>query len=755
MLTLAASQLSAALPNDTAAQEIAAKRLIVQFKHGKDDPYWPDAIARATLTPAADALLYGRLGRPEQAVRLLEGITPPKLREELRQRPDSLRGSLERYMVLVFPDSASAKVAKVRLHDDPGVESVSFDLALYFASVPNDPFFSAGSQSAPPGEYQWGMQLLNLPAAWEKQRGHAYLAAADSGVYHDCTGGTCIPHPDLRQNFRAQFSGNFNNLGLVSADVHDTLGHGTHVAGIMSATPNNNAGVAGACWNCAFAALRVGASSSVISGLSRALTHASDHGVQGLNLSIVDDVNVTQSCLYNDEYLALCVALARAKERGLAVAASAGNNRKSHVGFPALVPGVIAVGGLQYNSAGPTYWQVGYGNGNTCPADGYGPECGSNYGARLDVMAPALDVMSTVKPGAPYNQNLHCGDAYPNGTPNADGYGDCTGTSMSAPHITGLVGLIRSSNPLLNPDQVLAALKTGGRPCVGDYSERCGDGQPNGARAPVPDARRAVEAALGSRRALNRLTPLFSFYSNPYRDAGNVDHEVYDHFYTTVPQMALAALTYGGLLPQPAIVQDIAYHAIGSPVTGYNALPEPECSFSPCLTYGTPKAIASIFTTHVSPVGGGPELVPLHRYSWACSNPNGTGCPGGNAYHVSHVYSTDTGENFPSQGYQLDGIEGYLYPRTQARPAGTVKLCRKYDSTRDDYVLFPAGGDGTDCSATTDGYTGGNYGPLPGGLPDWLGWVYPVTIPHAVCSAGAACGRDGAFVPILLYLLDE
>jgi hypothetical protein len=61
-----------------------------------------------------------------------------------------------------------------------------------------------------------------------------------------------------------------------------------------------------------------------------------------------------------------------------------------------------------------------------------------------------------------------------------------------------------------------------------------------------------------------------------------------------------------------------------------------------------------------------------------------------------------------------------------------VALCSKYDPTRDDYVLITgAGTNGNDCSATTDGYTGGNYYQQL----TVLGWVYP---------AGTAYGAVGA-----------
>ncbi len=65
-------------------------------------------------------------------------------------------------------------------------------------------------------------------------------------------------------------------------------------------------------------------------------------------------------------------------------------------------------------------------------------------------------------------------------------------------------------------------------------------------------------------------------------------------------------------------------------------------------------------------------------------------------------------------GSFLDGIEGYIYPKTVTQLTGTVWLMRKYNPARDDHAIFPE----TALSAmTAQGYTQ-NSG------SDWLGYVY-------------------------------
>ncbi|MEQ1594597.1 MAG: S8 family serine peptidase [Casimicrobium sp.] len=43
-----------------------------------------------------------------------------------------------------------------------------------------------------------------------------------------------------------------------------------------------------------------------------------------------------------------------------------------------------------------------------------------------------------------------------------DKFGTCTGTSMAAPHITGLLGLVHSANPLLTYSDANAIVRNSG-----------------------------------------------------------------------------------------------------------------------------------------------------------------------------------------------------------------------------------------------------------------------------------------------------
>ena len=68
-------------------------------------------------------------------------------------------------------------------------------------------------------------------------------------------------------------------------------------------------------------------------------------------------------------------------------------------------------------------------------------------------------------------------------------------------------------------------------------------------------------------------------------------------------------------------------------------------------------------------------------------------------------------------GYNLDGVEGYIFPKTMSQPSGTVRLLRKYNPARDDHAIFPE-----ITSIVNDMW---NQGYTENSGSDWLGWVYP------------------------------
>jgi hypothetical protein len=132
------------------------------------------------------------------------------------------------------------------------------------------------------------------------------------------------------------------------------------------------------------------------------------------------------------------------REEGIAVVASAGNEHLvGEIGEPACVPGVIAVGAIKKSGE----IDVNY----------------SNTSAQVTIVAPGTQILSSA----------------------GDGYYKASGTSMAAPHVTGILALLRAHNPRATVDQLVDAVKKTGKPVTDPR---------NNLTSIVPDAEAAMLA---------------------------------------------------------------------------------------------------------------------------------------------------------------------------------------------------------------------------------------------------------------------
>jgi hypothetical protein len=384
-----------------------------------------------------------------------------------------------------------------------------------------------------------------------------------------------------------------------SAPLGSAFGHGTHVTGIIAATAKNAFGssgptnVAGGCWNCSVSMqLWKESYAEAVSGIVRAV----DIGSQVINMSFETGLDPLQSSptygsipqYYCGTPLAgytnqitlssICAALTHAAQNGVAMAAAGGNHGNANrtlmgttltthaplYNLPAVHPDVMAVSGLELGAAGPQHWK-----GSPYPnvaSDWFG----SNYGIinkgvpQISFAAPAHQIISTLYTGKDHIPDSAlgalnaCGDGggsqQPANSTVGDGIGYCTGTSMAAPHISAMAGLVKSANPLLDTAGVKSVLIQASeclgtdpatqlpytKPCsetmplagvVGDAMKKLGYG--------VPKADKAVQIALGGTTATNRTTPRFAYFQ--MNDTSTGISQGHTHFYTTNPQMAIAA----------------------------------------------------------------------------------------------------------------------------------------------------------------------------------------------------------------------
>lgn len=363
------------------------------------------------------------------------------------------------------------------------VEYAEPDVLMQPALVPNDQYFA---------QFQWSLQAaerypgsINTPSAWDVTTGssNVTLAFLDSGI--------AMNHSE----FVGRYLSSNTSIGIdmisdpVSAldgDGRDwqpqddgyrvTNWHGTHVMGIAAATGNNRIGLAGVDWQAKLLPVRViGANGGQLSDILEAIHWVvgddkvpatvgdASGGYIPKNNSPANVINLSLG-IQGECSSATQAAIDYALSKNASVVVAAGNDNVNLdiIPFsPSSCRGVINVAAITPDGLKASF---------------------SNYGSAIALAAPGttedatLGIASTIGPGTDY------------------GNAEYSGTSMAAPHVTGVIGLMLSVNPTLSPSQVKTLLMNAARPHV-DSTNAAVLG------AGLLDACRAVKLTQGSSTA--------------------------------------------------------------------------------------------------------------------------------------------------------------------------------------------------------------------------------------------------------------
>lgn len=294
----------------------------------------------------------------------------------------------------------------------------------------------------------WGIKRVKAPAAWNTTvgSGSIVVAVVDTGVdrgHSDLVanmwtnsgekGSTTLQGPAPNCSSRGLvldkscnnldddgkgYIDDYNGWNFVAGnnDPMDDHGHGTHVAGTIGAVGNNEIGVVGVNQQTKIMAVKFldeTGYGSTDQG-AEAIRYAADNGAKIINNSwggpkqpIVDD------------------AVAYAASKNVLVVSAAGNsNSNAYWSSPAGAPDSMAI--------------AAYGVGDSRASF-------SNYGPKIDVAAPGVDVLSTRS-----SQDKICSASWLVGTK----YCRLSGTSMASPHVAGLAALILAKNPAFTAAEV-------------------------------------------------------------------------------------------------------------------------------------------------------------------------------------------------------------------------------------------------------------------------------------------------------------
>jgi thermitase len=338
-----------------------------------------------------------------------EGFTDAEINRRLEVYNASIKSTIPGINVKVISvPVGQEEIIKNRLIDEGIVEYAEFDAIGVVQASFNDPDFpkqyglnntgqNIKGQAGAPGSD------VRVQEAWDTTRGEGVkVGIVDTGIE--------LSHPDVGSKVIA-------SKAFGSSSVDDKFGHGTHVAGIVTANTNNGQGISGTCPGCQLLIVKAlgdngrGTSSDFESGM----VWLADNGAQVINASIV----------FNQRLQSMEDAVGYAWGKGAVVVAAAGNcgdsnyssnncTTQNQVLYPAGFSQTVSVAALDNKGRRPSF---------------------SNHGTWIKIAAPGKDIYSTLPTDSHVYQN--------NGV--SLNYDFLSGTSMASPMVAGVAGLIWST----------------------------------------------------------------------------------------------------------------------------------------------------------------------------------------------------------------------------------------------------------------------------------------------------------------------
>lgn len=345
-------------------------------------------------------------------------------------------------VLMSIDDTDDVETLVQDLNDMPGVAHAqpNFKYKLMGNVEVSDPYAGedySSSKTSDMNQYYlnaWGSDKgygANVREAWNKVTSDHYttVAVLDTGCEYT--------HEDLAANIDTK---NMRDVSLGTARTlaqdNDSIGHGTHCAGIVAGVANNEKGIAGSSYNAKVLPIKVFNGENTDSSL---LLVAYNYLDQLVESGTLEDLHVISMSLggYGQASmtdLSLEQSIAEMRDNHDVITVCAGGNGDDYgnaltePSYPGDFPECFAVTALD-NDGCNTQW--------------------SDYNQYKDISAPGLNMWSTVP--SSYSGNKVGGSN--------SSYASMSGTSMATPLVAGIASLLWTYDPDLTVDQAIEAMQ--------------------------------------------------------------------------------------------------------------------------------------------------------------------------------------------------------------------------------------------------------------------------------------------------------